>query len=124
VSFQEVYLEATKYTPKVILKKGYFAIIGDSFPEDSFAFYETIINSLKQYPSKTILVVDIQINYMNSGSLKILFDIFDIFENLKTEGVDIVINWQYEDDNEIIKEIIEDFIEEFVDLQINWIKEK
>jgi len=120
LSFQEVYLEATKYTPWVILKKGYFAIIGDSFPEDSFAFYETIINSLKQYPSKTILVVDIQINYMNSGSLKILFDIFDILD--ESEHQSLKINWYYDINNKGTLKDYEEFSEEFEDLNIQAIK--
>jgi len=57
---------------------------------------------------------------MNSGSLKILFDIFDILD--ESEHQSLKINWYYDINNKGTLKDYEEFSEEFEDLNIQAIK--
>jgi hypothetical protein len=125
-------IEATKYTPEIILhKSGKFSIKGKSYPENTFEFYAPVtawfklyflIDSLPKVHFVTdempkALTLDMEIIYFNSSSSKWFFDLFDIFDEHK-ESFDISINWLYDEDNESAREAGEDFIEDFENLNI------
>ncbi len=115
-------LIATKYTPSIDLNtNGIFSIVGKSYPENTFEFYEPMMQWLKKYfsnntPEKTS--VNMEIIYFNSSSSKLFFDFFDLLEENREEH-NIEINWIYDADNESSEEAGQDFIEDFEDLTIN-----
>jgi len=120
-------IEATEYTPKIILdaEQNLIDIKGDSFPENTFDFYKPVIKWLKKYfeeENKTT-TVNIDINYFNSSSSQLFFDIFDIFEEASKNKNALIINWLYSSKNESAQEAGEDFVDEFENLNIN-LKEK
>lgn len=120
-------LEATEYTPRVILdaEQNLIDIRGNSFPENTFEFYKPITNWLEEYfteGGKTVNI-NLEINYFNSSSSQLFFDIFDIFEEGSENDNTLSINWIYTTKNESAKEAGEDFSEEFEDLCINLIEE-
>lgn len=116
-------IEATKYTPEIDLDagSGIMNITGKSYPENTFEYYKPIIAWIEKYlqdskVEKTVFNLDLE--YLNSSSLKAYFDLFDILEGAREEGKCFEINWLYDEENDIAEEIGEDFIEDFSDLDI------
>jgi len=115
-------IKATQYTPKIDFDAtGTFSLVGKSYPENTFEFYEPMMNWVKAYfekdtPAKT--TVNIEITYFNSSSSKLFFDFFDLLEENNEEN-EIVVNWIYDEENESAEEAGEDFIEDFENLNIN-----
>ena len=118
-------IEATEYTPKIILdmQSDLIDIRGDSFPENTFDFYKPVTKWIEEYFSQgdKITTINIEINYFNSSSSQLFFDIFDIFEDA-VENNSLDINWIYDSKNESAQEAGEDFLEEFETLRINLIE--
>jgi len=113
----------TKYTPSINLdaNTGIFEIIGKSYPENTFEFYQPMMEWVENYFSsepQEQTTVNLEIIYFNSSSSKLFFDFFDIFDAKKNKHA-ICINWIYDAENENAEEAGEDFIEDFTDLKIN-----
>ena len=118
-------LEATKYTPVVELDvAGTISLVGKSYPENTFEFYEPMMQWIAEYfetSAADVTTVNIEILYFNSSSSKLLFDFFDLLEvNSKEHKLDI--NWIYDEENESAEEAGEDFIEDFKDLGIKLVQ--
>lgn len=90
---------------------GILSIEGKSFPPDIFAFYDKVLQWLKQYfkqpQKKTIL--KLKLDYFNTASSKILMDILYMLEEYYNKGVDILIEWYYQDDDEDMQETGEEY---------------
>ena len=103
---------------------GNFRFEGKSYSEDTLGFYTPIIKWITEYfngNEKSDTVINFNIMYFNSGSSKILFDIFDIFEENKNKS-NISINWLYHKDDESSQEDGEDFKDSFPNLKINLVE--
>lgn len=116
-------IEASKYTPEIILDKdsGTISIIGKSYPENTFEFYEPVIQWIENYFKSTTnkkTILNLEIIYFNSSSSKLFFDLFDLVEEQK-DNFDIEINWIYDEENESALEAGEDFKEDFEELNFN-----
>jgi hypothetical protein len=109
-------IEKKKGTPEVILdnESSIFEIKGESYPENSAAFYNPIIKWISEY-CKDIsikLTFNINLTYFNTSSSKALLDIFDILEDFHNNNGEITINWYYFKDDESTKENGEEFAED------------
>lgn len=123
---ENITYDATEYTPKILLDKTESKIefIGKSYPENTFEFYAPVLEWLKVFLSEQREVkVTLELEYLNSSSLKSFFDIFDIFEesSLKYKSK-IVVDWIYDEENDIALETGEDFQMDFEDLEINLVE--
>jgi len=111
----------TKYTPEITMNSnGTIAMVGKSYPENTFEFYAPVMEWLEKYfkiEAQEITTVNLEITYFNSSSSKLFFDFFDLLEE-NNEDYTIKINWIYDKDNESAEEAGEDFIEDFEDLDI------
>ncbi|MEA2049238.1 MAG: DUF1987 domain-containing protein [Campylobacterota bacterium] len=119
---ENLIIEETKYTPLINLDvNGTITLIGKSYPENTFEFYEPMMSWLAQYfetnPAETT-TINMEITYFNSSSSKLFFDFFDLLEENNEENV-IKVNWIYDEENESAEEAGEDFIEDFEELEIN-----
>jgi len=118
---QTLQIEATKYTPYIKMDpSGIFEIYGKSYPENTFEFYQPMIDWLEEYfqnPKQTT-ILNMEIIYFNSSSSKLLFDLFDLLEENQGK-TDITINWIYDEENETALEAGEEFLEDFETLKIN-----
>ena len=114
-------LEATKYTPEITLDpNGTIAMVGKSYPENTFEFYAPVMEWLEKYfetSAADTTTVNMEIIYFNSSSSKLFFDFFDLLEENSSDNK-IEINWIYDEENESAEEAGEDFIEDFEDLNI------
>jgi hypothetical protein len=119
-----VSLESTKKTPNVLLDpSGRIRIGGRSIPEDASKFYDDILNWVLDYchtPSDST-VVDIELEYFNSGSAKFVMQILRELSELIAEGKDLKVNWYYEEGDDDILERGE-YYSSILDLEINFIE--
>ncbi len=120
-------IEGKQDTPTVILDKENkkLEISGKSFPSDVGVFYKPIIEWLDKYSieplDKTEFVL--KMDYFNTASSKIILDILYKFEDMKSDGHEILIKWYYPDDDEDMMETGEEY-DEIVDVPFELIEYK
>jgi hypothetical protein len=107
-------IEGSAKTPtiKFDAEQGIIEIKGRSIPENSIEFYKPLIDWLEKYSSKpkTDTIVNIQLEYFNTSSSKCILDVFKKLESINKGGQSqVVINWDYEEDDEDMSEAGEDY---------------
>ncbi len=116
-------IDGTKYTPEINFdtNTNILNVSGKSYPENTFEYYKPIINWIEEYlqvVEDSLVLFNLDLEYLNSSSLKAYFDIFDILEAAHDKGTKIEINWIFDEDNDIAEETGEDFIADFDTLAI------
>ena len=94
---------------------------GESYPENTSAFYSQIIDWIDSY-LETLdakATFNFEIIYFNSSTSKIFLEIFDALEDASEEGKDITVNWRFEEDNDAAEEYGEEFSEDYEALTFN-----
>ena len=95
---------------------------GESYPEDTAAFYGPVLENLQQYLAQVdnvTIVVDIELAYFNSSSAKAIMNIFQMLESVAAKDKAITINWYYQEDDDTMQEFGEDFSEDLVHVTFN-----
>lgn len=116
----------TFFTPNVDFhaNSGHCSIVGESYLENSFEFYDKLIQWVVEYFAEggDALVLDIKLTYFNTSSSRALLDLFIKLKELEDDGKNVTANWHYNipDDTDIEQEV-EDFIDDS-GLQINLIE--
>ena len=107
-------IEGSTHTPDVDFNAdtGTLALKGRSTPENSIEFYRPLLEWLDQYGKegkndKTVL--KIQLEYFNTSSSKCILDIFKKVNALYNDGLNVMINWYYEEEDEDMQEAGEDY---------------
>ena len=126
-------IPATDFTPKVsfMAETGHFELTGVSRPEDVGGFYEEplawlvrfeelVLKSEYKYEVKE-LKFSINLSYFNSSSSKYISQLFRHLRNLSDHGLDIRIDWYYEEGDEKMLEDGED-LAEALELDFNFIE--
>jgi len=124
---ENLIIAATKYTPKISFdaEKNLLELRGETYPENTAEFYAPVFQWLDQYLDqlpKTPVTVNLEINYFNSSSSKVLMDMFDKFEEAVKKGGKIILNWIYDRDNESALEYGEEFQEDLDVLKLNLVQ--
>ncbi|MCK4358179.1 MAG: DUF1987 domain-containing protein [Candidatus Cloacimonetes bacterium] len=114
----------TKYTLMINfnVETGIFEMGGSSYPENAMEFFQPIIKFIELYVSEIgkAIILNLELNYLNTSSTKCLLDIIEILEKYYKESGDVKVNWYYEEDDEDILEMGEDIAED-IELPINLI---
>ena len=103
----------TSNTPLVEFdpENGKFKIEGRAIPENPGDFFDPIVNWLVTYfespAPKTIL--DINLEYVNSGSSKYLLGVFRVFKDAHQSEKNVEVQWFYEEDDEAIESLGEHY---------------
>lgn len=101
------------FVPTVNFNKttGKLKIEGESYLEDTRAFYLPLIKWVENYTkeSKNPLTLDIDLSYYNTSSSKHILEILYILKDFQTNGGQVSVNWYYAEDDEDAEEEIEDF---------------
>jgi hypothetical protein len=108
-------IQQTTSTPRIIFdaKTSVLEFFGESYPENSFEFYEPIFLWLKNNLFDLgAFRFDIKISYMNSSSIKCVLDMLDMMEEAHKKGIRIEINWYYDQENPRAFDLAEEFQEE------------
>lgn len=88
-------------------------IAGESYPENSFEFYEPVMRWLREaVAAQDSLRLDIHVSYMNSSSTKCMLDLLDILEEASAKGFSASVLWRYDSENPRALDLAEEFQEE------------
>jgi hypothetical protein len=118
-----LHIEESMNSPRISLdaKNSLLEIEGKSYPENANEHYKETVTWIKEYFSQAkTCTLEIKLNYYNSTTSQILFNIFTTIA--QSEDSKVVINWYYDAEDENGMEELEDFEEEFEDL--NFIAKK
>lgn len=118
-------IKQTSNTPLIILNKDdeKFVFQGKSFPENTAEFYEPVINWLSEYskaPNKSTLI-DMQFDYFNTSSAKMILEVFKKVKEIKDAGSDVLVQWKYLSMDEEMQEVGEEY-EYMVDVPFEYIE--
>jgi hypothetical protein len=121
---EPIRISPTETTPRVILDHtaDQFEIGGESRPENARKFYGPIIEWFDKYNQflywlkndkgdgyKKDLQISFTFDYLNSTSIKFVYDLLKKIEELKANSTNLRINWHYEPGDEDMKESGEEY---------------
>ena len=120
-------IAATKSSPQIDFnaQSNILSIIGESYPENTALFYESVFKWLDEFIENLQtqeMIFNIELIYFNSSSSKVLMDLFDILEEASEDDKNIVVNWIYDEDNEASLEYGEEFAEDMESLTFNLVE--
>ncbi len=116
---QPLVLAATESTPHILFDpaRNIFEIKGESRPENAKAFYDPVIDWVKNFcsgvkddklhPAKLIFVINF--DYFSSSSAKYLMNIFARLEELHKNKIQVEAKWYYNEVDIAMKESGEEF---------------
>jgi len=101
---ENLYIEATKYTPEINcdIEKGEIKIYGSSYPENANEFYLPVskwINNFFEQENKS-LTINFYIYYFNTSTSKSFLNILELMEKFGQQGKEVLVNWYYTEDDE------------------------
>jgi hypothetical protein len=126
-------IEATEISPKILFDPAsrVFEIFGESRPENVREFYEPILNWLDEYgkelfsqpqdPEAKPLTFNFKLEYFNSSSSKFILDILRKIIEYHSKGVNIVINWHFDEGDEDMQEAGEE-LSKMVNFPFNYLE--
>lgn len=117
-------IEETIATPKIIFdyNNNNFELEGCSRPEDVRGFFGPIIQWLNDF-KKSInddinekhkenpIIFKFKFDYFNSSSAKFILDILVLINDIHTKGLNIRIDWYYDESDDDMKEVGEELSE-------------
>lgn len=114
----------TKSSPKVELnaETGKCLLEGESYLENSLEFYEEIYKWFKEYAKQTYntIHVIIKIEYMNTSSIKHMFNFILLLKTIEEQGKEIIVEWYYMADDYDLEDDVLDIASE-TEMEINLI---
>lgn len=109
---ENFYLEATNKTPKISLnaQTGKLEVIGRSIPENSYKFYEPVLQWLDRYidqPAESTELV-FKLDYFNTSSSMYILGMLKKLEFLYKQGSQVLVKWYYDAEDEDMMQTGED----------------
>jgi hypothetical protein len=101
-------LSGTEDTPEINFdrKANIFSISGRCYPEDAREFFKPVLEWLEAYVSSpnqsTNLEVDLE--YVNSGSVKEVFKMLYLIEDIMESGKDAKVTWCYRSGDDLMEQ--------------------
>jgi hypothetical protein len=115
--------QKTTSTPYILIdeEKNYMKFEGRCFHEKVAEFFKEVDDFLDVYLNSdfSLFTFDCIIDYFNSSTTKLLFNMLLKIDSHATAGKKVIVNWITTADNEIIIECGEDFKEEMKNLEFN-----
>ena len=101
-------IQSTEDTPRITFDatNNTLELSGKSFPDNVYLFYEPVLAWLNNYAAKPKPMTRFifKLDYFNTASAKIIFDILSILDGIRAKGNKVLILWNYKDDDEDMKE--------------------
>jgi hypothetical protein len=98
---------------------GVCEISGESFMEETFRFYEPVINWIKSYIAENKpIILNFRLTYFNTSSSRFLLEMLYVLKKYELAGGDVVVNWYYKKQDADMLSEIKDFADE-TELKIN-----
>ena len=105
---ENLIVEATRSSPAIRFdaEQRCLRLSGESYPENAAAFYAPVFAWLKAFlvtlaPGAAVRV-ELDIQYLNSSSIKVMLNLLDLLEQAAQDGMSIAVEWYYDPDNEAI----------------------
>ncbi len=109
-------IQGSQSTPSITSnwEQGQLCMQGDSYPENSFEFFGPVIGWIERFLAQTQapLRLNLRLIYMNTSSVKVMMDIFDLLEDAHGHGRDVRVDWCYDPRNERVVELASEFEED------------
>jgi len=102
---EKLSISPSEETPEVLFDASAetFVLKGRSYPEDSHQFYKPLLEWFEKYSEnpcdKTNL--EIELDYFNSGSVKKVFTLMYLVEDLMEAGNEAQVTWKYKKGDEL-----------------------
>ncbi len=122
-----LYIDRTNHTPLISVNQTTNTITfeGESRPENVKKFYDPVVLSLIDYltncKNETKVVVDFKFEYLNSTSIKCIYDILVLLEK-HANRLQIKANWYYLKQDELMQENGVDYANLVPNLKLNTIE--
>ncbi|WP_111637537.1 biofilm regulation phosphoprotein SiaC [Marinomonas shanghaiensis] len=112
----DLVIEGTVSSPSIKgdWQKGTLYMEGDSYPENSYELYSSMVAWVMDYLKETAspLTLELTLLYLNTSSIKVMMDIFDEMEDAFQKGRQVAVNWYFDAENERVAELAEEFKED------------
>ena len=106
--------EAPYEAPQILIDEetGHFEITGKSTLPDPEQFYENLAHQIEllSLANHKSLTFNFRLTYLNTGSSKWIWYLLRRIDCLHQQGNNVIINWYYEYDDEVINEAGEDYM--------------
>ncbi|WP_299231039.1 biofilm regulation phosphoprotein SiaC [uncultured Halomonas sp.] len=113
---QDLNLAGSVSTPAIQSdwQEGRLCMQGDSYPENSYELFGPVIGWVEAYLAQESrpLELCLELVYLNTSSVKVMMDIFDLLEEAYQEGRRVEVVWHYDARNDRIAELAEEFKED------------
>jgi hypothetical protein len=113
---KDLNIPASQSTPSIVTdsQNGSLLLSGDSYPENSFELFGPVIQWVDEYlaSTKQPLALTLELQYLNTSSVKAVMDIFDLLEAAHADEHDVSVTWYYDRRNERVGELAEEFKED------------
>lgn len=121
-------IEATTFTPEINfdIDTNTLSFLKVSKPANAIDFYKPVFEFIDLFEKEKIkskivkeLIINIQFDYFNTATAKIIFELLGKFKRIEEQGVGIVVNWFYHPEDEDLLEEGE-IMSESVELKFNY----
>ena len=121
-------IEATTFTPEINfdVENNKLSFLKVSKPANAITFYKPVFDFIDnfektQVKSKVVqeLVIDFKFDYFNTATAKVIYELLNKFSKIKKQGVEVIINWFYDPEDEDLLEEGE-IMAEALDLKFNF----
>ena len=87
---------------------------GDSYPENAFELFNPLLQWAETAleSSEEPFLVELELIYLNTSSVRIMMDLFDTLEAAHQRGVAVAVNWYYDPRNERVVNLADEFRED------------
>ncbi len=95
--------------------EGLLIVSGESYPENTYEVYDPLISWVETFLARAgrPLRLELQLNYLNTSSVRAMIDIFDLLESADRAGKDVLVHWLYDRRNPRAAELGEEFKEDY-----------
>lgn len=134
---ENIIIPETSCTPFIDFRfdSHYFFLSGESYPENASEFYTPLISKIQEYlqslsvgtemrQSETLLPsieIHVSLRYFNSSSTKVLFRLFELFNEVITQVASITLHWYFDKEDDIGQEFGEHLQVYFPDMSYQYI---
>lgn len=120
----DLQIEGNRQKPDLLFsaESGILTVSGQSLPENATLLYGPVLEWIEEYasnpPEKTVL--SLKMKYYNTASSKMFFSIIKRLNNMYKVGADVIIEWNYQDDDEDMLDAGE-YFRDLVDIPFKFI---
>ncbi len=105
---KDLHIPRTPFTPEISFnaQTAVLQLIGESYPENCWDFYQPALDWLHLFLFKSNLSVtfNCKLSYFNTSSTKIILEMFELLEKYNSRSGNVDVNWYYPKDDEDILE--------------------